>query len=83
MYHGYHEKLKIAGNSKLQKRSKESYVCSYPSERQHTVDVFESFECEWIGCDYVLEGPDDFDFHLLIHVHDSVGDKNPNTGSLK
>ncbi|XP_018494156.1 histone H4 transcription factor [Galendromus occidentalis] len=83
LYHGYHEKLKIAGDAKLEARSKEGYVCYYSSERKHTVDIFDSFDCEWTDCDYVLDGPDDFDFHLLIHVHDSVGDKDPNGSSFK
>lgn len=83
LYHGYHEKLKVAGNAKLKTRSNESHECLYPPERQHTVDVFDSFECEWTDCDYVLEGPDDFDFHLLIHVQNSVGDKDPTSNSFK
>lgn len=83
MYHGYHEKLKIAGNAKLEGRAEEGYVCLYSPERRHTVDVFDSFDCEWTDCDYVLEGPDDFDFHLLIHVHDVVGERDPNSNSFR
>ncbi|OQR73428.1 histone H4 transcription factor-like [Tropilaelaps mercedesae] len=69
-YHGYHEKLKLLGDRKLATRT--DFKCNLSSQNRHTVDVFDAFECEWADCEYVLESPEDFNFHLLVHVHDII-----------
>ncbi|XP_022671244.1 histone H4 transcription factor-like isoform X2 [Varroa jacobsoni] len=69
-YHGYHEKLKLLGDRKL--ASRRDFKCYLPTQNRHTVDVFDAFECEWADCEYVLESPEDFNFHLLVHVHETI-----------